>query len=348
MKPKNSILLVFKFLCMFVTALTIGYLIAKFLEHEDVIVIDYMSIDTYKDTSFTHPELSICFEYGLIRNDPFNVTNGKSHPGYIQFELNLADYVNDTLLYFQNDPDHNLTCTDLQDCYYFNFTNQNNEMIGRSFSKCFTFEVHINVSSLFIHFNANWTNVLDKFSRVFVTFNQPNKFIRPPYGRLYLNSWTKNLEKNEKIVSDIFQIQYINFTRRRGNPKSPCSNIPRQFDYSFANNSSQNGSKNDKKSPVVDLKEIGRILEKEFLDLLTDYPCHEMFKIDYRHSRWFQSERNLSQPIKNESLTKNTQQYTLRVHYPLFIKVEKEEKKFDELDLFGAIGGYIGLFWGIS
>ena len=330
---------------MFVTALTIGYLIAKFLEHEDVIVIDYMSIDSYKETSFTHPELSICFEYLVTRNDPFNVTYGMPHPGYIQLEPNLADYVNHTLIYFRNESGNisNITCNDLDHCSHINFMNQDNEMIGRSFSKCFAFEVHIKVRSLFIHFNESWTNVLDKFSRVFVTFNQPNKFVRPPYGRLYLNSWTENLEKNEKIVSDIFQIQYINLTRRRDNPKSPCN------DYSFPNNSPQKGNKVNKMFlDVNDLKELGKNLEKEFLDLLTDHPCHDMFKIDYRHSRWFQSDRNLSQSIQNESFARDTKQYTLGVYYPTVIKVMKEEQKFDELDLFGAIGGYIGLFWGIS
>ena len=362
MKLKDFILLVFKFLCMIVTVLMIGYLIAKFLAiHEDVIVIDYKSVATDTEVDFFHPELSICFRYPVNRNDHFNRTNGTSSLRYIQFEPNLADYINDTHLRIYStyyNKYSKITCTDLENCTHFHFKNQDNEMIDRVISKCFTFGVHIKVSSLFIQFNANWTNVLDKFSQVFVSFNQPKAFSSPPYGRLYFNTWTKKLGKNEKIMSDIFQIQYINFTRRRGNPKSPChvsfpdtliqKNVPGQSN--FSNNYSIKGFVENKKHPFDYMKETfwePLTSPEAFSEFLTDYPCHEMFKIDYRHSRWFQSERNLFQPIQNESLDRDTQQYTLTVYYPLFIKVMKEEKKFDELDLFGAIGGYIGLFWGI-
>lgn len=348
----------FKFLCVLITVIMVGYWIYKYDKNDDQTSIEYLTLN--ETTNFVYPEVTICFIEPYFTNDLLKSTEqadfNQAYRSYLtgMYEMNetfidldyektspnLFDYFEMLTIEWKpiaKSPEIYSNWTNITKCPYFKLKNSYNGFDGNYFLKCFGLEVKHsfapNMYGVSILFNNTLNEILKKNQRIQVLFNYPNQFLRYFGG-------VKGIWPNSKRQLEIFQITSAEILNRRNIKKRPCTHdldtydelvLKRHLDSVGCRPPYINRFKNisicNTKEEMKKVRFEGKQLQSKYLEV----PCQEMPYIEYNYF-----------PDPGTFGTN----YSIWFTYPQNIKLVTHSKDVDAHSLIGNLGGYIGLFLG--
>ena len=342
----------------------VGFWIYRFHENEDVSAIQYVWYENEMDIGY--PEMSICitmpFIYeNLSLNSSINVSVNEYNRyliGQTAFReeyrsvpfnnvtLDLLEHVQEILLYRRiGKVSQNLSCDGSRDCQFVKFRSNFNGTSKDTTVRCFGFEIDRKnletVVSLAVIFKPDLNELLHKVSKNYLgqtafLFNYP--------GQLFKSA--ANWQPFPKIPNDslpfvAIKVSAMEILRRRDKHSDPCLAEWADFDnvvmkkhddtaecrspYQTSNKplcTTTTGMEHAK----YDFDEMRRKYEKE--------PCEEMSSIVFA--------------AEELQITYYPKSLKLMYIYPEKTKIIKQIKSVDLHALIGNIGGYIGLFLGMT
>ena len=264
MNTMNICFGIFKFLCIIVTVIMIGFWFNKFYTNKSSTLIEYKRIDNIED--FIFPELSLCFATPFITNYTRDKIFQQSYRLYllgvgcvgengqfIEWEKckdffeninydhvtpNPSDYLE--LMEIKWKPGTNYSnnsvlttrCHNTNRCPYASFNNIYNGITGKDhFYKCFGLNIKRSyakhIVNLFFGFKSEFKKILDQIDFVMARFYQPNQFVRGEGVDIPL--WIRSGSPNN-TVAEGFKINSVEIFKRRNTRNSQCTMDWKNYD----------------------------------------------------------------------------------------------------------------------
>ena len=359
MMLRNILFIFFKFLCIFATAIMVGFWLYKFKQDHDVTLIEYKALEELDE--YIHPETTLCFYNAFIPNVNFNITSEKlfsfnyleyfkgnfknveeyNDIEYDQVSVNLNNHLKKIeLVWGAGKKPRDYPCKDVSYCPYYNVKNNYNGFSNDGFFlKCFGITINNtyakDVAIMTLMFNDTLKNAIRSSAVVQVFFNHPNQFTRPRSGPIGV--WQKNA--NDFNNFETVQITSVDLLKRRNKRWDKCTSRWDSFDDLVLKSHIENvGCRAPYISEFINFpicktqhgmrksKYFGSSLQKHYLE----DPCQEMPNVEFQHS----------------SLKVSIKAYYIVIAYPEKGKIITQLQEVDAHSLIGNIGGYIGLFLG--
>lgn len=318
--------ILFKVFCMSVVFVMISYWLIKFLQDEDVCLVDYKPIKVANNIHY--PEVSLCFQYLGPLNEPICKIN------FTHVSINMTQYYLKTAVVWKNGSISLVKGAKS----YLSFSGFKYGM----FLKCFSiltpnldwgevkFIDHMYSIELYMnHFHPSSGGVVARI-------HQPNQFLHTDDAQ-YLSS---DMDVSKGVSLGILMTSF-EVLKRRNKVKEPCVTNWNEFDEIYTNEHiAQFGCSPSYFQPSVHFPicsdkgtiensrfEVSRIRSKP------SYfpPCQGMSKIDYEFFNNFPSKKGLLK---------------IMLGYPEQVKIITQSQAVDVHTIVGNIGGYIGLFLG--
>ena len=360
-----TLVLIFKIVCGIVTFFMVGYWFHRFNENEDVSQVEYISVKEMEEV--IHPEITICIlEPVLIQKLQEKVSNATIEE-YLEYlrgngnyeeqykNVELFDVTLDIFDYLQypvtlrkaNGSVDQTSCITEKDCSSMKMRNSFNGYWSDFFGKCFSIGVSPkfgrNLRQMDLQFDEKLEDILaslqDSFirGRAFIMPNHPYEFAR--YVDKNRAIWTVGTRKNMRNQITIAGTEIL---KRRYKRDDPC--IANWTNY---DNFLMNAHLDDLECIVPYLKRGEPICSspakmkesRHYLDTIRNKfnPCQEMINVDVQYIDMVK-DYNISDegPLQ------------LRIQYPDQMKIITQAPSVDLHALIGNIGGYVGLFLGMS
>ena len=322
----NCIDILFKALCLLVVFVMIGYWFIKFIQDEDVCLVDYKPIKEANDIHY--PEVSLCFQYPGKLHEDISTIN------FTHLSINMTQYFLRTTVVWKNGSGHLIQ----EAKPYLSFSG----FKYGSYLKCFSIFIP-DLDWGEVKFIAHWYSIelyVNRFppsmGGVVARIHQPNQFLHTDDAQ-YLSS---NMDVSEGVSLGILMTGF-EVMKRRNKVKEPCVTNWNEFDQIYTTQhitefqcsppyfepSEHFPICSDEKKIEDSRFEVSRIRSKP------SYfpPCQGMSKIDYDFFNNF--------PKKKGSLS-------IMIGYPEQVKIITQSQAVDVHTIIGNIGGYIGLFLG--
>ena len=362
MKYLQSMICIFKFVCMITACFMIGFWIFKFQKDEDVTFIDYKTFKDAKETLY--PELTICILRPFLKQKIDNASLGVNEETYLQYligavqgnetykeisyeevTINLFDFLGpiDIELKSKSLKDPSIKCINIHDCLYLYFKNNFNGFMGE-FGKCFGIGINRtyyddDVSDFQLHFDQSLEDILDQGLYIFASLNYPNQVFQ---NNLYtFPIWRTSMRHN---TTDKISINSLEVLQRRNKRQKKCVTSWKTYDeFIILKEIEKIGCRppyqlSHEEFPICEKPEdIERFLTLHIRlsDDQTSPACHEIAHMTFTNEK---------KPVEEQE-EENT--FSISLTYPPNIKLIMQEQAIDFHVLIGNIGGYIGLFLGI-
>ena len=356
----TTIKLVFKAICLIVTAGMIVYWIAKYLKDEDISVVEYKLVENM-DTAF-QPEFTICFESPFIEEKLNQISSNISSQKYVQYlsgeipgdEIYRGiDYDNVTIQLFEyldlfssigkfGQGQEFKNCTNINKCPFVTMKNNLNAfMVGSLFYKCFGVRPKPaylpNITGLALVFNPKLRKILPKLGTVYMGFNYPQQVLQDYMGGRYWDN------PNKTGDSEWFKASMVELLRRRNKPSQPCSAEWKELDDWIL---------------MQQIKNIG--CRAPYIKAYENFPvCDTQVKMQQSIVKWPDATYKYPTPCEGASNIGykfynvpfpehiyNPSSLMISVSYTNKIKIISQSRLIDGQALIGYIGGYVGLLLG--
>ena len=356
----NCVMIMFKCLCGVVTLFMIGYWMKKFQKDEDVSQVQYISTHSMEDVIY--PEMTICilepfliqaFEETLNINDYMEYLNGDGDHGekykslsFPNVTINIFEYLEYINLWKLDNTMDRICCPGERNDHAIELRNSFNGLIEGYFAKCFSIGISPKfrepVGDIKIVFNQILTQVIEDmqnkefdFERVYLFSNLRNQVSR--FVDKAKSIWQVSSNKNMNVGVRIASTEIL---RRRNKRGDPCITNWKDYDNILMNEHidrvgcSNPYLKQGKAicSNATKIKESRydmNIIRRKFK------PCQEMSNIEIQYI-----DKGIS-PAANAT-------FSLWIEYSSDLKLITQAPSVDLHALIGNIGGYIGLFLGMS
>ena len=343
----------FRALCIIATTCMVIYWFVTFLKNEDVSKIEIKYFKDDKDIK--QPEFSMCFQDPFIDHRFKEVNSSLSKEGYHNYlignfsdnliysgfkwdnvTIDIFDYIKHISFEFRPDFELNSDqCNKINDCQYLTFRNTMNLEWGQ-FLKCYTAKFKENYSSkiqvVSFHLKHSFSTLLEKRIEAFVNFIYPNQQFLMDEGDFIWRS----------VKHPWIKLKSIEILRKRNKKMEPCIPMTIKFDEYV----------------------LGKHLEKvgcraPYQENFHNFPlCNTQIKMKESVLNRIRALKNLILPcesISSLSFMTDEQKWmnesesaVLMVNYPEKLKIITQSQAVDFQALIGYIGGYIGLFLGIT
>ena len=355
----KSFMIMFKCLCGVVTLFMIGYWMKKFQKDEDVSQVQYISTHSMEDVIY--PEMTICilepfliqaFEETLNIADYMEYLNGDGDHGekyksliFPNVTINIFEYLEYINLWKLDNTMDRICCPGERNDHAIELRNSFNGLIEGYFAKCFSIGISPKfrepVGDIKIVFNQILTQVIEdmpnkEFGNYIYLFsnlrNQVSRFVDKAKSIWQVSS-NKNMNVGVRIAS-------TEILRRRNKRGDPCITNWKDYDNILMNEHIDRvgcsnpylGQSKAICSNATKLKESSYDLNR----IRTKFkPCQEMSNIEIQYI-----DRGIN-------LTANAT-FSMVIEYPTELKLITQAPSVDLHALIGNIGGYIGLFLGMS
>ena len=325
-KLSNCIDILFKAFCLSVVFVMIGYWIVKFIQDEDVCLVDYKSIKEANDIQY--PEVSLCFQYPGPLNENISTID------FTHLSINMTQYFLQTVVVWKNG-----SYDSVQEAKpYLSFSG----FKYGSYLKCFSIlipdlewgETKFIDHSYSIELYRNHFH--PSLGGVVARIHQPNQFLHTDDAQ-YLSS---DMDVSKGVSLGILMTSF-EVLKRRNKVKEPCVTNWNEFDELYTTEhltkfrcsppyfepSVHYPFCSDEKTIEHSRFEVSRIRSKP------SYfpPCQGMSKIDYEFFNNFPTRKGFLK---------------IMIGYPEQVKIISQSQAVDIHTIIGNIGGYIGLFLG--
>ena len=354
----EAIEFVFKISCFLVVFIMFGLWIKKYIDDEDVCLVDYQPFTEVPDQLV--PELSICFRHPFLQEKfkglEFDVNastylehlTGKvfqqpyNQIDYNNITLNLEDYFLSKRVVWRNGSISSNTNVELRSTF--------SGFIHYFFVKCFTTDTKtLNIPAVRLIRYDFKNEVLMDYRKASdhswgLSVHGPNQFLLQQQN---FRSFSRNNNKSNGLSVDV-RISKIEVLKRRNKRKEPCVTEWNRWDdlivlkpiEKIGCSAPYHRSFNE--FSVCSRKEDMRALYNEWFKVKNKFehpPCLGTPRIDARF---------LFNHIKEiNELTKNTNIFRVFVRYPEQVMLITQTQSINGQAVIGNIGGYIGLFLGI-
>ena len=358
----NVITFVFKILCGTTTLFMVGYWVYEFQKNEDVSQVQYITIQEMEEVFY--PEMTICiFKPLLIEAFDENVdldeyldylygkrehNNKYSTIRFYNVTINIFDYLQYPVSLVQRDTtiDEN-NCTGKGNCSSILLRNSFSGFVNGKFARCFSIGISRNFAkfaqAIILRFKSTLSDVLKNMQNkglgeTVLVSNYPEQVCR--YVNKYRNIWQTASKRYMNIVVAIASMEIL---RRRNKKNDPC--IPNWKDY---DNVLKRGhvSKVECSTPylIESSKPICssavKMNESRYdVNLMREKfkPCQGMSNVEIDYLDLGVTATHINGPGME-----------LTIEYPSEVKMITQARSVDLHALIGSIGGYIGLFLGMT
>ena len=362
---KLTLVLIFKIVCGIVTCFMVGFWFRRFDKNEDVSQVQYISVKEMEEV--THPEVTICImEPVLIQRLQNKVTNATVEE-YLEYlggngsneeQYKNVDFFNVTLNVFEylqypvtlrsaNGSVDQTSCINENECPSIELRNSFNGYLLDYFGKCFSIGVSPkfgrNLREIRLQFDGKLQDVLasiqDDFirGRGFMIPNHPNQFAR--YVDKTNVIWVVG---TRKYMHSQITIAGTEILRRRYKRADPCIADWRDYDNFLMNTHldeldciipylKRGKPKCSNPSKLKESRYILEVIRNKFS------PCQEMINIEIQY---IDMVKDFNIPDEDP--------LQFHIQYPDQVKIIAQAPSVDLHALIGNIGGYIGLFLGMS
>ena len=355
----KSFMIMFKCLCGVVTLFMVGYWMKKFQKDEDVSQVQYISMNSMEDVS--HPEITICidkpfliqafeetaniFDYMEYLNGDGDHDQKYKSISFANVTINIFEYLEDIVLWKTDDTEDRICCPGDSNYNAIELRNSFNGLIEGVFSKCFSIGISPKfgktVKFMKIGFNQILTQVIEDmqkkgFGRYIVIFtNLRNQVSR--YVNKYQEIWQALSNKNMNVAAVMASTEIL---RRRNKRSDPCNTNWRDYDNILMNEHIDRvGCSNPYLGQSKAICSNATKMKASRYDLNTirtkSKPCQEMSNIEIQYIE------------RGTNLTANAT-FSMVIEYSSELKLITQAPSVDLHALIGNIGGYIGLFLGMS
>ena len=370
----NTLDLLFKVVCTLATVFMIVFWLIKFLENEDVSVIEKKDIEDFEE--LIYPEISLCILNPFLDNKLKAIHSNLSTHKYKKYlfgkwntsfdgmykkidfnnvTLDIFDYLTSYSVQMRNTNTWNTyhiknICQGRKNCPFVKLKNNFNGHWLGEFYRCFGVEIKPqfskNIRTLFLTFHASLASpiyqiqrAINRQSAVSVSFNYPQQFLKAGDAWEYIWDNPNNATGHYALT-----ISSLEVTKRRNKRNSPCSHDGMPFDEcvhkKHLDKVGCSAPYHYSDKPLCITKEKLAESVYELTKVKGKYcppPCQEMSDIAY-----------ISTDVKE--LTANQWNFAtsrrIILYYPNKIKLITQSQSIDIQALIGNIGGYIGLFLG--
>ena len=355
----KSFMIMFKCLCGVVTLFMIGYWMKKFQKDEDVSQVQYISINSMED--LIYPEITICidkpfliqaFEETVNIDDYMEYLNGDGDYdekyqsiSFPNVTIEIFEYLKYISVWKIDNTMDQIWYPGESNHHAIELRNSFNGLIEGEFAKCFSigirpkFTKHVRVIKVVFNHFLGWAidDMQNKeFGGYIVIFtNLRNQVSR--YVNKYQEIWQTSSNKNMNLAVVIASTEILKRRNKRGDP---CITKWRDYDNILMNEHIDRvgcsnpylGQSKAICSNATKLKESSYDLNR----IRTKFkPCQEMSNIEIQYI-----DRGIN-------LTANAT-FSMVIEYPTELKLITQAPSVDLHALIGNIGGYIGLFLGMS
>ena len=343
--------------CTLAVILMISYWMYKYYNDEDLCLVDYKPIEELQEESL--PILSLCYYHPFIKDKQINTKFNDSHYvehlkgnvheenfKHIQYKmiaLNLQNSIAGFYIGWRNGSTQLFESKNVP--YMVNFLNTFNGFFHGDFINCFGLGVNEEYKKDIAHSTVFFVRDDDLDSVLanpgipgFTIIHYPNQF-----RLVSINYKNLDMDANRTVNSDVYYtVDSIEILKRRNKFREPCKSqenfdkimIEKQIakvgcrppyltgfdDYPICN------TQDEMKMSKID---FSIIKNKKYVR-----PCLGMSKVDFQYS-----------PAKSW-LAKTW--FGVGIVYPEQMKIISQSQAVDFHSLIGNIGGYIGLFLGIT
>ena len=355
----NVITFVFKILCGTTTLFMVGYWVYEFQKNEDVSQVQYISIKEMEEVF--HPEMTICiFKPLLIEAFDENVNydeyleylygdrdHDKKYDSirFYNVTINIFDYLQYPVSLVQRDTtiDED-SCKAESNCSSILLRNSFSGFVNGKFTRCFSIGISQNFAkhahAIILRFESTLADVLEDMQKnglggTFLVSNYPKQVSR--YVNKYQKIWRTASKRYMNIAVLIAGMEIL---KRRDKKDDPCITNWKDYDNILMNEhidrvGCSNPYLNQGKvicSNATKIKESRydmNIIRRKFK------ACQEMSNIEIQYI-----DKGIS-PAANAT-------FSLWIEYSSDLKIITQAPSVDLHALIGNIGGYIGLFLGMS
>ena len=361
----DIIILLFQIICVIVTLFMVGYWVHKFKKNEDVSQVDYISVKAMSEV--IHPETTICIfkpflgqkvEENVNVDDYLEYLAGNEDPSekyenirFLNVTINIFDYIKYPVYLIQRDNtmDHT-SCRSKKSCQSIEMRNSFNGYVKGHFAKCFSIGINPkfakNLSEMTLYFDPFLPELLERMqgngygSIILVIPNYRHQISK--YVNKYQLIWQMHLKTNINIGVIMSNTEIL---RRRNKWDDPCLTNWRDFD-TFAMNEhiDQVGCSNpylNQRKPIC--SSADKMKESMYyIDVVREQykPCEGMSNVEIDY---------IDYGINSSHFPMTASGYlALRILYASEFRIVTQAPSVDLHSLIGNIGGYIGLFLGMS
>ena len=360
-----TLVLIFKIVCGIVTFFMVGFWFHRFDKNEDVSQVQYVLVKEMEEV--IHPEITICItEPFLIKRSEDKVINGTieeyleylggngSHEeqyknvDFFDVTIDIFDYLQyPVTLIKANGSVDQTSCMKENDCSSIEMRNSFNGYVQGFFFKCFSIGVSPkfgrNLREINLQFDEKLEGALASMQenhsrgRGLIMPNHPHQFAR--YVDKHSPIW---LVGRRRYMHNLITIAGTEILRRRYKRDDPCITNWEDYDNFLMN------THLDELECIIPYLKRGKpicsspskLKESRYnLDVVRDKfnPCQEMINVDITYIDMVK-DYNISDvgPLR------------LVIQYPYQMKIITQAPSVDLHALIGNIGGYIGLFLGMS
>ena len=337
----------------------VGYWFYKFQKNEDISVIEYKP---FKDAENTlYPELNFCLVNPFLSNELNNISQGLDRRMYFDYLLgnfpanetfenisyeevtiNFFDYLYSIRLEWKDKSIPSGYCKAEPDCPYLSFRNTYNGFFnkGKTFIKCFGITTNNmythNISRISLFMAHAFKEMLDEDVLTVLFLHYPGQKFR---NLLFFHLWG-SMKERKRGEHQFININSFEVVKRRNKRNQRCIPHWKNYDEVIIRQEIEKvGCRapyhlTSNQFPICKKTQVLKTFQYMHNKLADNPipPCHEMSHITY----------------KNYKEVKKRIVFILSLDYPKYIKEIVQEQKIDHHALIGNIGGYIGLFLGMS